>query len=146
MADQHRDTGEGDILPVDLSGARALVGYRSFLPDDPSQGVCSLDIGPQHLNRLGLLHGGFVSMLLDNGCGVAARHSLGDIDATVVTVTLTVNFVSAARSGRIIATGRVTGGGRSLKFAEAELRHQSGRLLATATATFKVAASNERQA
>lgn len=146
MADQHRDTGEGDILPVDLSGARALVGYRSFLPDDTSQGACSLDIGPQHLNRLGLLHGGFVSMLLDNGCGVAVRHSLGDIDATVVTVTLTVNFVSAARSGRVIATGRVTGGGRSLKFAEAELRHQSGRLLATATATFKVAASNERQA
>ena len=146
MAGQRKDAGEEDILPVDLSGARALVGYRSSFPDDPLDGACSLDIGPQHLNRLGLLHGGFVSMLLDNGCGIAVRRSLGDIGATVVTVTLTVNFVSAARSGRVIATGRVTGGGRSLKFAEAELRHQSGRLLATATAAFKVAASNERQA
>lgn len=145
MTDRDADGGEEDILTVDLSGARALVGYRSSFPADPSQGACSLEIGPQHLNRLGLLHGGFVSMLLDNGCGVAVRHSLGNVDATVVTVTLTVNFVSAARSGRVVATGRVTGGGRSLKFAEAELRHESGRLLATATAAFKVAASTGKQ-
>lgn len=145
MTNRHSNADAEEFLPVDMSGARVLVGYRSSLPDDPLEGACSLEIGPAHLNRMGLLHGGFVSMLLDNGCGVAVRHALGDIDASVMTVTLTVNFISAASSGTVVATGRVTGGGRRLKFAEAELRHQSGRLLATATATFKVPARDEAE-
>lgn len=131
------DTGEDDLLPIDQSGVRDLVGYRSSVPDNET-GVCTLEIGPQHLNRLGLLHGGFVSMLLDNGCGVAVRSVLGDIDTRAITVSLSVNFISGARSGRVTATGRVTGGGRSLKFAEAELRDEAGRLLATGSATFRI--------
>lgn len=122
-------------LPIDLSGAGDLVGYRS---SRQGGGSCSLEVGPQHLNRLGLLHGGFVSMLLDNGCGVALRLALGDMEADVVTVSLTVNFIASVSEGRVTATGRITGGGRSLKFAEAELRGADGRLLATASATFKV--------
>lgn len=122
-------------LAVDISGAGDLVGYRSSVGDQPS---CSLQIGPQHLNRVGLLHGGFVSMLLDNGCGVAIRKDLGDIEASIVTVTLSVAFVAGAREGLVTAVGRVTGGGRSLKFAEAELRDQQGNLLATGSATFRV--------
>lgn len=126
-----------DLLPIDRSGARELVGYRSFLPDDQT-GACSLEIGPQHLNRMGVLHGGFVSMLLDNGCGTALRNHLGDVDSGVVTVSINVNFIAGASEGRVTATGRVTGGGRSLKFIEADLRAEDGRLLATATAIFRV--------
>lgn len=130
-------TGQDDLLPIDQSGARELVGYHSGIPDGES-GSCSLEIGPQHLNRLGLLHGGFVSMLLDNGCGAAVRSVLGNLDSRAVTVSLSVNFISGAGSGWVTATGRVTGGGRSLKFAEAELRDDSGRLLATGSATFRI--------
>ncbi|UCI31805.1 PaaI family thioesterase [Mesorhizobium sp. B4-1-4] len=124
-------------MAIDRSGARELVGYRSSLPDC-DRGACSLDVGPQHLNRVGLLHGGFISMLLDNGCGVAVRNMIGNVDAAVVTVTLSVNFIASVRSGRVTATGRVIGGGRSLKFAEAELRHEAGELLATCSAAFRV--------
>lgn len=130
-------TGQDDLLPIDQSGSRELVGYRSEIPDGET-GTCSLEIGPQHLNRLGLLHGGFVSMLLDNGCGVAVRSVLGNIDSRAVTVSLSVNFISSVGSGRVTATGHVTGGGRSLKFAEAELRDASGHLLATGSATFRI--------
>lgn len=126
-----------EISPVDHSGARTLVGYQSSMPDD-GRGECGLDVEPRHLNRMGVLHGGFISMLLDNGCGVAVRNMMGGPDIAVVTVTLAVNFMASVRSGRVTATGRVTGGGRSLKFAEAELRDESGQLLATATATFKI--------
>lgn len=131
-----RPDGRGEaLLPIDMSGARELVGYRSSLDGG---GSCSLEIGPQHLNRLGLLHGGFVSMLLDNGCGVAIRNAIGNTDAGAVTVSLSVNFIAGAGSGRVTATGRVTGGGKSLKFAEAELRDDTGRLLATGSATFRI--------
>lgn len=92
-----RPEGRGEaLLPIDMSGARELVGYRSSLDGG---GSCSLEIGPQHLNRLGLLHGGFVSMLLDNGCGVAIRNAIGNTDAGAVTVSLSVNFIAGAGSG-----------------------------------------------
>lgn len=131
------ETGEVDRLPIDFSGACDLVGYRSSLPEEGG-GACSLNVGPQHLNRLGLLHGGFVSMLLDNGCGTAVRRDVGDIDAAVVTVSMTVNFIAGVSAGLVTATGRVTGGGKSVKFAEAELRDETGRLLATCAAIFRV--------
>lgn len=124
-----------DLLPIDQSGARELVGYRSSME---GTGSCSMVVGPEHLNRLGLLHGGFVSLLLDNGCGVAVRKALGDIEAAAVTVTLSVTFIAGVSAGRVTATGRVTGGGRSLKFAEAELHDAEGRLLATGVATFRI--------
>lgn len=125
-----------EISPVDHSGARTLVGYQSSMPDE--RGECVLDVESRHLNRMGVLHGCFISMLLDNGCGVAVRNMMGGPDIAVVTVTLAVNFMASVRSGRVTATGSVTGGGHSLKFAEAELRDESGQLLATATATFKI--------
>ncbi|KRW97549.1 PaaI family thioesterase [Paracoccus sp. MKU1] len=135
-----KGAGDGDLLPVDRSGARQLVGYRSAAAGAGSEGgSCSLEVGPQHLNRLGLLHGGFVSMLLDNSCGVAIREEIGDLDVPAVTVTLSVNFIAGVGPGRrVTATGRVTGGGHSLKFAEAELRDDAGRLLATGSATFRL--------
>lgn len=121
----------------DHSGASDLVGCRAYVTGD-GRAVCELLVGPQHRNRAGLLHGGLVSMLLDNGCGVAVRQALGDPHARTLTVTLSVNFIAGATEGLIVATGRVTGGGRGLKFAAAELRDEQGNLLATASAVFKV--------
>ncbi len=137
----HGGTGNGSsghsMVPVYEYGARELVGYKSYLPDGFS-GVCSLDVGPQHLNGLGMLHGGIVSMLLDNGCGIAVRTVLGDVDAAAVTVSVGVNFIDSASEGLVTGGGDVVGGDRSMKFAEAELRDAAGRLLATCNATFRV--------
>ena len=127
----------GDRTPLDRSGTQGFVGYNSRVTADGG-GACALDIGPQHLNRLGLLHGGIVSMLLDNAAGVAVRNGTGDVDAAVVTVSMTVQFIAGVGEGLVTATGRVTGGGRSLKFAEAQLRDESDRLLASASATFRI--------
>lgn len=121
----------------EASGCRKLIGYASFLPDETT-GACALEIGPGHLNRLGLLHGGIVSMLLDNACSLAVRRATGCDETTVVTVNLSVNFLAAARSGHVTATGRVTGGGQSVKFADGALRDAEGRLLATCSAAFRV--------
>jgi len=118
---------------IDISGASELVGYTSFGNDG---GRCELMVGPQHLNRIGLLHGGFVSTLLDNACGIAVRAESGDLEAIVVTASLQVSFIASVDRGRIVATARVRGGGRRQKFVEAELHDEDGRLLATASALF----------
>ncbi|MBR9763349.1 MAG: PaaI family thioesterase [Rhodobacteraceae bacterium] len=124
-------------LPPDTSGIRAHMGYRSSA-GELEEGVCELEIGPQHLNMHGLLHGGVVSMLLDNACGVAIRRQFPNDAFKGVTVTLNVNFVCGATGGTVRATGRITGGGRSLKFAEAVLRDEEGQVMATGSATFRI--------
>lgn len=67
-----------------MAGSEALVGYRSSLPDD-ALGECMLDVEPRHLNWMGVLHNGFISMLLDNGCAIAVRNMLGELGTRVRT-------------------------------------------------------------
>ena len=54
-----------------------------------------------------------------------------------LTISLNTDFVGAGRHGGVTATGRVVGGGRSLLFVAAELVHDDGTLIATATGVFK---------
>lgn len=127
--------GAGDWLP---SGCQDSVGYVVEMDPDGGMVSCWLDIRPQHLNRNNLLHGGFTAMLLDIACGYAASlHYDPDNLALVLTVSLSTQYIAPARSGRITATGRVSGGGRSICYASGELRDSDGTLIATATGVFK---------
>ena len=120
------------------SGCQAAVGYVVELNPDGNSVSCWLDIQPQHLNRNNLLHGGFTAMLLDIACGYAASlHYDPDNLALVLTVSLSMQYIAPARGGRVTATGRVSGGGRSLCYASGELRDSDGLLIATATGVFK---------
>lgn len=123
--------------PID-SGAQALVGYAIDLDDPQGGALVVLDIEPRHLNRVGSLHGGIVAMLLDAAAGFAASRSWSQAgDACLVTLSLTTNFLASTGSGRVVAQGRIAGGGETIRFAEAALRDQSGRVLATACGAFK---------
>ncbi|MCY1279448.1 putative esterase [compost metagenome] len=97
-----------------------------------------MPIEARHLNRQGMLHGGLVATLLDAACGYAGLHAAeGEEEVHGVTVMLNIAYLKAARSGRVIARGRVSRSGRSLYFAEASLLSDDGELLATAQGTFK---------
>lgn len=121
-----------------LSGCQDMTGYLVELDAGEQVARCHLDVGRKHLNRHGILHGGVTSMLLDVACGHAAAAWFDAEDPPLVlTLSLTVNFVSAASEGRVTATGRPTGGGKSMAYANGELRDAKGCLIATATAVFK---------
>ncbi len=129
---------ENDILEIRDSGCQELVGYRTQV--NRATGTCTvvLDLEPKHLNRHGLLHGGMVATVLDVVCGNTASHFFDpENHAALVTVSLTLNYVAAARGGRVTATARPQGGGRSIAYVGAELRGEDGALLATATGIFK---------
>ena len=105
---------------------------------EPDRAVFAYQIRPEHLNRRGRLHGGVLAMLLDTAsgyCGCFTSVPGGRVDA--VTLSLTTNFVSSVREGRLLAEARRTGGGRSVFFAEAYVRDEAGRLIASSTGTFK---------
>jgi len=120
------------------SGCQDSVGYEVEINPDNESVSCRLDIQPRHLNRNNLLHGGFTAMLLDIACGYAASlHYDPDNLALVLTVSLSTQYIAPARGGRVTATGRVTGGGRSMCHAHGEIRGDDGTLIATATGVFK---------
>lgn len=92
--------------------------------------------GPQHLNPMGTVHGGWFATLLDSalGCSVHTRMPVG---RGYTTAELSVNIVRALtpKVPRVRAIGRVIHCGRQLATADAQLIGPDGTLYAHATTT-----------
>ncbi|TRW99455.1 PaaI family thioesterase [Paracoccus sp. M683] len=122
----------------DETGAQRLLGYVLDVARGDGRAACSLDLGPQHLNRTGILHGGIATAMLDNAMGATASLTVDETGRhPFSTITLTVNFLAPGRPGRIEALGQVTGGGRSTLFLDGVLTHQDGTVIARATGVFR---------
>jgi uncharacterized protein (TIGR00369 family) len=142
----------GDTLPDGVieneTGAQRLVGYVLDVGRGDGRARCHLDIGAQHTNRHGVLHGGFCSVMLDNAMGATASLSLDPTGRRpFMTLSLTTQFLAPAHAGtRVTATGGILGGGRSTLFIEGELVDAEGRLIATAQGVFKPVPQERREA
>lgn len=95
-----------------------------------------LELSEEHMNSWQMAHGGVIMSVLDIAMGMCAK-TLDDACSGATTVELKTNFLKAAR-GRIVARARAQPAGRSLVFAEGELRNQADDLLAKANGTFKL--------
>lgn len=87
------------------------------------------------LNNHGAGHGGVLMTLLDSAMANAALSRI-DFAREVVTVDMHIGFMRPAH-GLLRAVGRVTGGGRSVCFCEAEVRDAGGEIVAKAMGTFR---------
>ena len=96
-----------------------------------------LDVRPEHRNSWKAVHGGVLMTMLDIAMSLAARLHIQSEPGGILTVDMSVNFVSAATGDRIVAEGRVLGGGRSTVFCEAEARDMADKLVAKSMGTFK---------
>ena len=94
-----------------------------------------VDLVPELLNNHGGGHGGVLMTLLDNAMANAALSRIA-FTREVVTIDIHVAFMSPAK-GRLTATGRATGGGRSVCFCEADIADADGHLVASAMGTFR---------
>jgi len=94
-----------------------------------------MDLVPHLLNNHGAGHGGVLMTLLDVAMANAALSRI-DYAREVVTIDVHVAFMSPS-SGRLTATARATGGGRSVCFCEARVEDASGRVAAQAMGTFR---------
>lgn len=121
------------------SGAQDLVGYDIDLSPTDGTVRVTLEVAEKHLNRGRSLHGGIIAMMLDAAAGFAvSKHLRPDAEAPLVTVTLTTQFVAAGREGAGVTTiGRRIGGGRKIHYADAEMRDDTGALIARASGVFK---------
>lgn len=89
----------------------------------------------RHLNPMGGVHGGFAATVLDSVTGCAV-HSMLDPGFSYATVDLGVKMLRPVPVDEdLVAEALVTHMSRSIGTAEGTLRDQSGRLLASASAT-----------
>lgn len=107
-----------------------LLGTRCVLRE-PGRTRYELTVGADHLNKRGVAHGGVVASLLDTALGAAVVASIAPEEWTG-TLELSVQFREPVLPGVIVAEGRVARRGKSIAFAEGEIRDEAGRILATA--------------
>ena len=95
-----------------------------------------LQLSEEHMNTWQMAHGGVIMSVLDIAMGMCAK-TIDDACEGATTVEMKTNFLKPA-TGRIVARALAHSAGRSLVFAESELRNQTDDLLAKASGTFKL--------
>ena len=97
-----------------------------------------LDVEAKHLNSQGIGHGGVLLSLLDSACGACGSMAPPPAPRCIsVTLSLSANFVHPMKGTKLFARGKMTGGGRGIYFAQAEIHDDTGQLIATANGAFK---------
>ncbi|WP_119462269.1 PaaI family thioesterase [Rhodospirillaceae bacterium SYSU D60014] len=121
-----------------------LVGYRLIAWREGYAEV-ALTVGPDHLNRTGVPHGGLLATLIDTACGYSGCYcTVPGNRRRAVTLSLNTQFVGQARAGDILtAVGRATAGGRRIFFTQCEVRDQAGRLIAQGEGVFRYRCGSE---
>ena len=114
----------------------ALIGARRR-ESAGGRAIYDLVVGPHHLNRRGVAHGGVVSALLDMALGTAVVSSILP-EEWCGTMQLSVQFREPVLPGAIVAEGRMARRGRTAAYAEGEVRDARGTILATAHGTWTI--------
>src|SRR5436190_12296005 len=110
-----------------------LIGFR-LTAVEPGKAVFELDAGPQHANPMGTLHGGVLCDVADAAMGIAYAATLGEGE-TFTTLELKINFLKPVWAGKLVATGRVVKGGRTVGLVECDVTDADDQLVARATST-----------
>lgn len=93
--------------------------------------VCSMPITPRHLNANGAVMGGAIVTLADFAGAVASNN----VHRPTVAQQLSVNFLSASRGTRLVATARCRRDGRTTCVYNIDVTDDLGRDIAQVVAT-----------
>lgn len=93
--------------------------------------LASMDAKEDTLNPYGMVHGGALFTLADMAAGICALTNGPD----VVTLNSSMNFIRAARPGKLYATAKTMHAGKSTGVYQVEIYDDQNKLLATALFT-----------
>ena len=99
--------------------------------------VLRLRFQAKFLQALGRVHGGAIFSLADHACGWAAVSMLQP-GYTCATLEMKINYISAVHDEDCIAEAVVVHSGRTSIVIEADVKTETGRLVAKTLATFAV--------
>ena len=124
----------------------------AFVPNSPLVGLLGIELAEIETDRAVLklpyrpelatmgdvIHGGAIAALLDTA-SMAAAWSDDSVPESLAgaTVSMSVDYVAAARAVDLVATGRAVRRGRSLCFCEVEVRDPGGDVIAKGLAVHR---------
>jgi uncharacterized protein (TIGR00369 family) len=121
----------GKVLDTTISKAGQWLQY-SIVNVSAGEVEISLNIRPEMCNPLGNIHGGMISMIMDEVCGLA--HFTLDLETFYTSVNLHVNFLySAAQHETIIASAKTIRSGKNIANIDGIIKNQQGQVIATAS-------------
>jgi uncharacterized protein (TIGR00369 family) len=103
----------------------------TFVRATPDEVVAEIEIGPEHQQPYGIVHGGVHSGAIETLASVGAALVAGPRGQSVVGLENHTTFVRAARSGRMRITATPVTRGRMTQVWEATVRDAQERILAT---------------
>jgi uncharacterized protein (TIGR00369 family) len=130
MLDSIQMIRRGELPPPPVA---RLIGF-TMASAELGRVVMELEVGPQHANPMGTVHGGILCDLADAAMGMAYASSL-DEGETFTTLELRINFLKPVWSGRLTAVGRLVKGGRTVGLVECDIHDDKDRLIARASST-----------
>ena len=115
-----------------------LLGWH-LLDARPAEGWVRIgfDGKAEFCNPAGFVQGGILSAMLDDTMGPAV-FVMTDGKLYTATITMTVNFLSPAKPGKLIGEATVTQLGKTVAFVEGRLMAEDGTLLATASTSARL--------
>ena len=115
-----------------------LLGWH-LLNARPNEGWIRIgfDGKPDFCNPAGFVQGGILSAMLDDTMGPAVL-VMTEGKLFTSTITMTVNFLSPAKPGKLIGEATVTQLGKTVAFVEGRLMAEDGTLLATASTSARL--------
>ena len=97
-------------------------------------------INENHLNAIGITHGGFICSLIDAGAGTAAHRCAGQ--APCVTVSLDLKFIATTKIGdEIVGFTKILKKTRSMVFLICHLKSKD-KIIASASGIWKILKQN----
>jgi len=125
---------------LDLTSLNELVPFAAalgieLLEATPELVVSQLEWTPERCTTGGVMHGGALMALADNGGGVCAFLNLPEGAIGTATIESKTNFLRAVREGAVTASSRPLHVGRTMVVVETELVRDDGKLAAKVTQT-----------
>lgn len=116
----------------------------TIVASGPGTVTMSATPGAEHLNLGGIVHGGFLSTLMDAASGFALHTTLPE-GSTPPHLAVSYRFLSMAHPGtELLATATVLKTGRQIGHVRVEIHDTSSRLIATGETTHAVVPLPER--
>jgi uncharacterized protein (TIGR00369 family) len=103
--------------------------------DDPE--TSRLTIRPDLINAGGLLSGVATYALVDYTMGSALWAQTGE-EESIATLNIAINYVQTATEGDVLCTTQVDRRNRTTAVLRSEVRHEDGRLIATAIGSYAI--------
>ncbi len=110
----------------------------AIVGDEPGVAIASIDLGPEHMNPNGVVHGAVVFALVDTAMGKSTMSVIDEEGVFCASIEVSLRFIRPAASGRLTGTATVVKRGRSVVHLDARVVGDDDRLIATGAGTFAI--------